>query len=133
MFISGVDQYTEEKRLEGRALVARTLFALNGPADAPPLPISHDEREDLKRDLFGNMVAWYARSFEGRDYDPWRHPCFDEYASGVMAAAERGEFVTFRNFSPAEVAQMRNRYPPCALKGLGPGLCWTPPAVNRRK
>ena len=133
MVISTVDQNTEEKRLEGRALVARTLFALNGPADAPPLPISHDEREDLKRDLFGNMVAWYARSFEGQDYDPWRHPSFDEYARGVMAAEERGEFVTFHYFSPADVAQMRKRYPPCTLRGLGPGLCWTPPTVKRRK
>src|SRR5258708_705070 len=33
---------------EGQAQLAREHFATNGPPDAPPLPLSYDEREDLK-------------------------------------------------------------------------------------
>jgi hypothetical protein len=115
-----------------RALAARKWFELNGPPNAHPLPLGYDEREDLKHGLFGNMVAWYARSLEDRDYDPQGHPSFDDYARGVMAAEERGEFVTFQNFSPADIAQMKKLYPPRTLDGLGPALCWNPPSIQRR-
>jgi hypothetical protein len=133
MLISAVDLHTLKKRLGPRGLLARKWFALNGPLDAPSLPLNYDEREDLKHSLYGNMVAWYARSFEGQNYDPHKHPSFDDYARGVMAAEERGEFVTFQYFSPTDIAQMKKRFPPRTLSGLTPGLCWEPPAVNGRK
>jgi hypothetical protein len=134
MIFSGVDDLNPKRNsLRRRALAARKWFALNGPPDAPPLPLNDDEREDLKYNLFGNMVAWYARSLEDGDYNMQRHPSFDDYARGVMAEEERGEFVTFQYFSPADIAQMRKRYPPRALDGLGPALCWNPPARQRRK
>jgi hypothetical protein len=134
MIFSGVDDLNPKQNPLGRqALADRKWFALNGPPDAPPLPLNYDEREDLKHGLFGNMVAWYARSLEDRDYDLQGHPSFDDYARGVMAAEERGEFVTFQYFSSADIAQMRERYPPRALDGLGPAVCWNPPAIQRRK
>jgi hypothetical protein len=134
MIFSGVDDLsTRRNPRERRAIAAREWFEINGPPDAPPLPLNDGEREDLKYNLFGNMVAWYARSWEDQDYDPEGHPSFDDYARGVMAAEERGEFVTFQYFSPADIAQMRKRYPPLALDGLGPALCWNPPAIQRRK
>ena len=134
MIFSGVDDLSTRRNPRGRrAMAAREWFEINGPPDAPPLPLNHDEREDLKYGLFGNMVAWYARSLEDRDYDLQGHPSFDDYARGVMAAEERGEFVTFQNFSPADIAQMRKRYSPRTLDGLGPALCWNPPAIQRRK
>jgi len=130
MIISAVELDTRPKRLGRRAQVARKWFALNGPPDAPALPISYDEREDLKRDLFGNIVAWYARSLEGCKYDLQEHPSFEDYARGVMAAEEQGQLVTFQYFSPADITQMTKRFPPRTLRGLGPALCWKPPALH---
>ena len=48
MIISAVDLNTRRNPLGRRALSARKWFDLYGPPDAPPLPLSYDEREDLK-------------------------------------------------------------------------------------
>jgi hypothetical protein len=123
MTISGIDLNTAQKRLGRRARDARERFALNSPPDAPPLPISYDEREDLKVGGLPTIVALYARSWEGRDYDQ-DHPTFFDYACGVMASEHMG----YPGIK--EDAQLRKRFPPCQLTGLGPGLCWEPPKLH---
>ena len=126
MIFSGVDDLSTRRNPRGRrAMAAREWFEINGPPDAPPLPISYDEREDLKVGGLPTIVALYARSWEGRDYDQ-DHPTFFDYACGVMASEHMG----YPGIK--EDAQLRKRFPPCQLTGLGPGLCWEPPAVHAK-
>jgi hypothetical protein len=118
-----------------RALLAREYFAKHGPADAPPLPLSYDEREDLKggRGLLAYIVALYARSLDSREYDLKEHPEIAEYISGVLWEAERvdGDIGTLPNY-PDQLPKLKKRFPPRKLSGLGPGFYWEPPKLHAR-
>ena len=122
-YVGGLDPIEPQKRMARLALMARECFAVNGPPDAPPLPLSYDEREDLKIGGLATIVALYARSWEGRDYDQ-EHPAFFDYACGVMASGHMG----YRGIKEDE--QLRKRFPPRPLRGLGPGLYWEPPELH---
>jgi hypothetical protein len=78
------------------------------------------DREALKRGGVPHILAWYARSLSCREYDVLEHPLFDDYARGVMASEYAPDFIT-------RDEELRRRFPPRHLKGLGPGLCWQPP------
>ena len=111
----------EPEGLECQAQFAREMFALNGPSDAPPLPIGYDEREHTKRQgWLPKIVGLYARSLENRNYDMQEHPAFEDYAGGVMASEHNG----FAEMTENE--ELKKRFPPRQLKGLGPGLYWEP-------
>jgi hypothetical protein len=126
MTISAVDLNTRQKRLGRRALAARKWFDLYGPPEARPLPLGYDEREALKRGGLPTIVALYARSLEGRDYDLEEHPSFDDYACGVMASDQ----LSCPGAHIQEDEELQRRFPPRQLKGLGPGLYWQPPAQH---
>ncbi len=118
----------EPKGLERQATLAREHFALNGPPDAPPLPIGYDEREQTKRQgSLAKLVGLYARSLAHQKYDLQKHPSFDDYARGVTASEYNG------HTEMKEDAQLKRRFPPRQLKGLGPGLYWAPDLPARRK
>ena len=107
------------------ALAARRWFAENGPPDLQPLPLGYRERERLKHGGADHILAWYARSFEGQDYDWRQHPPFDEYARGVMAS----------EFAPNSIKNdetLRKRFPPRPLEWLNNGMDWEPPARTRK-
>jgi hypothetical protein len=126
-FIWGDDPVWVQKEDAARALLAREEFAKNGPADAQPLPVSHNEREDLKCGGIGHILAWYARSFEALDYDVSRHPSFEDFACGVMARQETPHFILK---DPA----LQRRFPPRHLNGLGVGTMWeAPPSKLKRR
>jgi hypothetical protein len=125
LFVKGLDPIKPQKERAYRALVAREWFALNGPPDAPPLPLSYEEREALKHGGVLHILAWYARSLEARDYAVEEHPSFDLYARGVMASSEAPEFIT-------EDEQLKKRFPPASLAGIGPGLGWWPPEEHSK-
>jgi hypothetical protein len=108
-----------------RAIAARNWFERNGPPDARPLPLGYDEREALKHGGVDHIVAWYATSLACRDYAVEKHPSFDDYARGVMASDFAPEFIT-------QDEELRKRFPPRLLKGLGPGLVWEPPGKHAR-
>ena len=124
MIISWVDcQKTpaKQREFEQRALAAREWFKQHGPPDAPVFPIGYAERESLKMGGLPHLVACFARSLAGQKYKLEEHLSFDEYASGVMASEEH---------APSFIANdedLRRRFPPRPLKGLGPGLWWDPP------
>jgi hypothetical protein len=123
MIISAVDLVTEQKRLGCQALAARKWFAQNGPADAPPLPLSYDEREALKYGGLHHIIAWFARSLAGRDYDWSKHPSFYVYSCGVMAS----------EYTLSEIKndqELLRRFPPCPLEGLDHGMDWNPPELH---
>ena len=117
----------EPKGLQLKARLAREAFAVNGPPDAPLLPIGYDEREDTKRQgPLAKIVGLYARSLENRKYDLQEHPSFDDYARGVMASEYHG------HSEMKEDEELKKRFPPRQLKGLGPGLYWEPPKEHAR-
>jgi hypothetical protein len=119
-WVAGEDPIGPQKRAARRALAAREWFAKVGPPDAPPFPLSYCEREDLKRGGLPHILAWYARSLEARKYDVETHPTFDDYARGVLASPYAPPFIT-------QDQQLRKRFPPTPLHGLGSGLYWEPP------
>jgi hypothetical protein len=120
-WLRGVDPIGPQKRDACRALKARAWFAQNGPQDVQPLPLSYDQREDLKSggSTLERIVAWFARSLAYRDYVFEGHPSFDDFACGVLASPDAPWFIT-------EDQELPKRYPPRALPGLGSGFCWKP-------
>ena len=93
------------------------------------------EIEDLKsgcHGLDGFMCALYVQSLQGRDCELNKHPTIDVFISGALELAERGEFLTLQYFSPAEILEIKKRFPPRLLKGLGPGVMWQPPKEHAK-
>jgi hypothetical protein len=120
-FLKG-EKTTRMRQKACKALAARDWFAINGPPDAPPLPLSYDEREALKHGGLDHIVAWYARSLAALEFDVEKHPSFEDYARGVVA---RGQLI-----EPDET--LERRFPPRTLNGLGPGLYWNTPEYWQR-
>ena len=121
MLISGVDLGHSPRGR--RARFARKWFKLNGPPDAPPLPLGYDEREALKRGGVSHIVAWYARSVACGDYDVEKHPSFYDYVCGLMASEYAPDFIK-------KDEELQRRFPPRPLAGLGPALVWEPPELH---
>ena len=101
-------------------------FAINGPADAQPLrPVLWSKSKELKEERFAldYIVGRYARSLEG--HDPDEHPSFADYASGVLWEAEHENIGVIEDGDQFE--ELKKRFPPGELAGMGPGFCWLPP------
>src|SRR6516225_256378 len=67
-YVPGKDNIRPLKKLARAALLAREWFDMHGAAIALPLPLSMGDRHDLERGGVLHILAWYARSFECRDY-----------------------------------------------------------------
>jgi hypothetical protein len=133
-YIGGLDPTRPQKEAARRALRAREWFKFNGPADAQPFPISHDEREALKgTELLRHIVKWYARSLDSLNYDFNQHPPFADYVSGVLWEAELpvGGFVHLPNYPSEQLVELKKRFPPRMLKGMSQGATWLPPKKHR--
>jgi hypothetical protein len=126
-YIPGEDDIRPLKKRACAALLAREWFAIHGPVDAPPFPASYAERECLKTGGLSTILALYARSLEGRNYNVEEHPSFEDYACGFMASEFVGGYSHMQ-----ENEQLRKRFPPRELPGLGPGLMWQPPKEHAR-
>jgi hypothetical protein len=121
-FVKGLDPIAPQKKDAAAALLAREWFAVNGPRDAPPLPLSHADVEDYRnaRGLAG-IVGFFARSLSRQEYDVCKHPPFDEFARGLMAlAAERGLWGLENDET------LIRRFPPRPLVGMMPSAYWDP-------
>jgi hypothetical protein len=117
-WLNGVDPIGPQKTLARQALQAREWWRANGPAGAPVLPLSYEERESLKLGGgFPYLIASFACSLAKRDYILDGHPLFDDYARGVLASPLAPDFLT----GDAELLRL---YPPKPLSGLGPGLIY---------
>ena len=125
-FVWGVDPIEPEKRDAVRALRAREWFAENGPPDAPPLPLSHDEIEDARnaRGLKG-VVGFYGRSLALRQWDTREHPPFDDFARGLMASDTA-------SWGIEKDAVLQGQFPPRPLEGMGPDKHWRPPGEHQQ-
>ena len=71
-------------------------------------------RED---DPLCHIVAHFAGSLRRQHWDYENHPSFEEYTRGVLASEHTPEFVKADE-------ELRKKYPPRPLRGLGRGLCW---------
>jgi hypothetical protein len=143
-FVHGVDPIEPQKRAARRALLAGEWFYQFGPHDAPyefgphvvpPLPLSSDEIEDMYRFSrehchigFYYLIAQFASSLRGNDWDFNIHPSFEDFACSVLASpyAQHLEFVE-------DDKGLRKRYPPCDLCRIGPELYWEPPKEKNRR
>src|SRR3954454_6276069 len=73
-FAWGVDPIGPQKKEAVRALRARERFAAEGPPDAPPLPLSHDDVEDYRKARgLPAIVGFFARSLSRQNYDVSKH------------------------------------------------------------
>jgi hypothetical protein len=116
-FVPGDDPVRPHKERAIRALVAQLWFATQKPWGAPDLPLSYDDREEIRWQGSGlfYLVGAFARSLQHGDFWIEGHPDFDTFARGVMA-------------SPVTPAKFRNdldllhRFRPKPLPGLTPGL-----------
>jgi hypothetical protein len=117
-----LDPIEPQKEEAVRAVLARRWHAKYGPPDRDlqPLPLGYNEREALKGGRAPHILAWYARSLDGFDYNVVDHPSFKDYAAGVMASEIAPSFIT-------EDPELQHRFPPRPLPGLRPGLMWLPP------
>lgn len=123
-WVRGYDPIEDQKEEAYRALSARAWFAQVGPKDAPPLPLWGD-RETKAGGGLSHIVAlfafslWNACHFWTRDYRFDEHASFPDFARGVLASPDAPAILT-------QDEQLRKRYPPRHLPGLGPSLCWNP-------
>jgi hypothetical protein len=128
-YVYGVDPIEPQKAEARRALLAQEMFAVVGPKDMQPLPISDEEIEDRKyawdskQPALGYIGSCFGYSVRANGHDLKSHPSFEAFARGVMASEHAPDFV-----KKDEV--LRKRYPPRPLRGLGPGLCWEPPKLH---
>ena len=111
-FVMGLDPIETQKKEAIVALLAREWFTVNGPSDAPPLPLSHGDVEEYRnaRGLKG-VVGFYARSLARQGYDIRKHPSFDDFACGLMAS-DTGSWHIEKD------AQLIKRFPPRPLEGM---------------
>jgi hypothetical protein len=118
----GVDPIKEQKEAAIVALLAREYFAVNGPLDAPQLPLNIDDR-DSYRSAGGlkGVVGFYARSLYAQGYDVRKHPSFFDFACGLMALA-----VVKGLWNLEKDETLLRRFPPRPLPGMTPSAYWQP-------
>jgi hypothetical protein len=131
-FVYGIEPIEPQKEVARRTLLAREWFALNGPADAPELPITYEEREYLKwrtgRPL-DYVVAQFARSL-GPQYDVTEHPSLSEFVSGLLW--DHNNSGSGLPLSAEGLPELKRRYPPQKLEGLS-SYSWSRPTRKNRK
>lgn len=130
-YVSGVDPIEPQKKAARDALLARERFAIVGPKDMQPLPISDEEIENLKyawdskQPTRNFILSCFGNSLRLNDHDLKSHPSFEAFARGIMASEHTPDFVE-------NDEALGKLYPPCPLPGLGPALVWEPPARHAK-
>jgi hypothetical protein len=126
-YVYCVDPIEQQKSAARDALRAREWFAIVGPKDMQPLPISDEEIEDRKyawdskQPSHSFIASSFGDSLRANGHDLKSHPSFEDFACGVMASEHAPDFVKKDEL-------LRKRYPPRHLPGLNAGHCWEPPA-----
>jgi hypothetical protein len=128
-YVYGIDPIEQQKKEARDGLLARERFAIVGPKDMQPLPISDEEIEDRKY-AWGSkqppqsfIASSFGYSLRANGHDFKSHPSIEVFARGLMASEHSPDFVK-------NDKALRKLYPPCPLPGLGPALVWEPPALH---
>lgn len=122
----GVDPIAPQKEYAIFALLAREWFAVNGPPDAPPFPLSSNDAEEYRRARgLKGAVGFYARSLsrEGygrKSFEVRNHPSFEDFTRGLIAINTGG-------WGMENDKDLRRRLPPCPLEGMTPSAFWASP------
>jgi hypothetical protein len=128
-FLWGIDPVATQKKEAVAGLLAREWFAVNGPPDAPPLPLYDFDSYRGARGLMG-VVGFYARSLSRQDYDVQKHPSFEDFARGLMA-------INTGLWRIEMDENLQKRFPPRPLEGMTRSAFWAPPEeyakLQRRK
>lgn len=112
-WVPGLDSFDKQLEDAHCALLAREAFAIEGPPDCQPLPLSTCEMEALKSGFSKKyIVALYARSRNSSGFARLDHPPFEIYAAGVLALPGIG--ATILEHHP----DLALRWPPRLLPGL---------------
>ena len=120
---TGEDSIAYQKHAAEMALLAQEWFAVYGPSNAPPLPVTAWGWEEMRHDFgLSALVGSYARSLAKRNWAVHIHPAFEDFARGLMAI-DTGLWDLQNRVGP----DVLKRYPPCALVGMTPGTYWAPP------
>jgi hypothetical protein len=102
------------------ALRAREWFSVNGPPDAPLLPLSHNDVDDYRRARgLKGLVGFYSRSLARQDHDVLKHPTFEDFCCGLMAI-DTGAWGIEKD------ENLKRRFPPRPLPGMTSGAYWAP-------
>ena len=121
-FVKGLDPIAEQKEYANIALLAREWFAVNGPPNAPLLPLNVNDRDRFRGSGgLTALIGFYARSLSRQRYDVFKHPPFDEFARGLMAIATERGLWGLENDQP-----LMRRFPPRPLVGMTPSAYWDP-------
>ena len=117
-----IDLDALRSKQRGEARFAQRFLYRMGPKDAPLLPLSNLKYKELMWSGGGikQITAWYARSLAVFEYKVFDHPDLEVFGSGVMASS----------FAPPHIlgdVDLKLRFWPRVLGGLGPGLIWSPP------
>jgi hypothetical protein len=114
-----LDKIRSKRRKD--AFYAQRFFHYFGPREAPRLPLSNVQYWELIHGTgIQQITCWYARSLALSGYRFRHHPDFEAFASGVMAS----------NFTPRHILtdiDLKFRFLPYHLEGLGPELIWLRP------
>jgi hypothetical protein len=117
-----IDLDALRSKQRGEARFAQRFLYRMGPKDAPLLPLSNLKYKELMWSGGGikQITAWYARSLAVFEYKVFDHPDLEVFGSGVIASP----------FAPPHIlgdVDLKLRFWPRILGGLGPGLIWSPP------
>jgi hypothetical protein len=109
------------KLLVRHARACRAWFARHGPCWAQPLPLHQLERINffISDSLPLHLVALYARSLQGRDFDYLTHPQLFDYCRAVMADPRTREYLR-------EDPGLRAEFPAKPIAGLDAQGRWRP-------
>ena len=138
-FIYGHYSLKQEKEAACRRLLVREYFALNGPSDAPLMPIDEWDRDRAKHGsgLLGFITAHFMWSMESQD-DLRLHPSFADFAAGLLWLHDNvGGPCELLPGTSEQLSQMKRRYSPRKLEGLNHFRWHSPqrrkqPKENRR-
>jgi hypothetical protein len=118
-----IDLDALRSKRRGEARFAQRWFHHMGPRDAPLLPLSNVQYyERMQGSGIEQITALYARSLALFGYKVFHHPDIEVFGSGVMASP----------FAPRHIlddVDLKLRFWPCVLTGLGPNLIWSPPGA----
>jgi hypothetical protein len=122
-----------EKHVANRRLLVREYFALNGPSDAPAMPIDEWDRDRAKHlsGLLGFITAHFMWSMESQD-DLRVHPSFADFAAGMLwQHGNDVEGYSLSYFPSEQIAELKRRFPLRKLEGLI-GFRWCLPRRQSR-
>jgi hypothetical protein len=116
-----ISEIPKLKQLIHNGLRARAWHERYGPIYGRRLPLTELERIAMfcSENNALHLVALYAISLQGRDFDYLTHPLYFDYARGVLASEHAKDYLR-------EDPDLLREFPPKELGGLDERCRWRP-------